>query len=255
MRLAMVAHWLRAAYSDPERRRTCLRFAVGIALMQCGWIARVFLPGSWGNISFLVLVVAELLVPIWAERAAGTTWHPGHIAERYGLFTLIVLGESVLSATEAIQTAFDLGGSRGHLLGLSAAGLVIVFGMWWLYFDRPGHEVLTTPSSGFVFGYGHFLIFAAVAAVGAGIAVNVNVSEHVGDMSARTAAFAVAVPVGIYLLSLWKLHHRLDQSASRTFAFPIAAVVVLASPFVPAPITVIAVTLAALVTVVTLRPN
>ena len=43
-----------------------------------------------------MLVVAELAVPIWGERAAGTTWHPGHIAERYGLFTLIVLGESVL---------------------------------------------------------------------------------------------------------------------------------------------------------------
>ncbi len=93
-----------------------------------------------------------------------------------------------------------------------------------------------------------------MAAVGAGIAVNVDVSEHAGDMSGRTAAYAVAVPVGIYLLSLWKLHHRLDQSASRTLSFPMAAVVVLVSPFLPAPVTVIAVVLAALVAVVTVRP-
>ena len=127
--------------------------------------------------------------------------------------------------------------------------------MWWLYFDRPGHEVLTTPSAGFVFGYGHYLIFAAVAAVGAGIAVNVDVDEHIGHLSPQGAAFAVAVPVAIYLVSIWKLHHRLDQSASRTLAFPAAAVVVLVSPLVWAPITVIAVTLAALVTIVTVRPN
>ena len=56
---------------------------------------------------FLALVAAELVVPLWAERAAPTSWHPRHIAERYGLFTLIVLGECVLASTLAIQTALD----------------------------------------------------------------------------------------------------------------------------------------------------
>ena len=82
------------------------------------------LPDSLGLAGFLVLVLAELLVPIWAEHAAGTTWHPMHIAERYGLFTLIVLGEAMLASTTAIQTAFDAGGDRVALLGLTAAGLV-----------------------------------------------------------------------------------------------------------------------------------
>jgi hypothetical protein len=62
-----------------------------------------------------VLVVGELLVPLWAERASPTNWHPHHIAERYGLFTLIVLGESVLAATIAIQSALDRArGEAGH---------------------------------------------------------------------------------------------------------------------------------------------
>jgi low temperature requirement protein LtrA len=230
-----------------------MRFAIGIAIVQCGWIARLALPDRFGKASFVVLAVCELLVPIWAEHAERTTWHPGHIAERYGLFTLIVLGESVLSATDAIQTAFDAGGARVGLLMLSAAGLCVVFAMWWLYFDRPGHELLSTASSGFVFGYGHFLIFASVAAVGAGLAVNVDVDQHVAHISARTGAFTVAVPVAIYLMSIWKLHHRLDQGASRTWGIPIAALVILLSPFLPSPITVIAVVLAALVVAVTLR--
>jgi low temperature requirement protein LtrA len=45
-------------------------------------------------VAFGMLVVAELGVLIFAERTSHTTWHPQHIAERYGLFTIIVLGES-----------------------------------------------------------------------------------------------------------------------------------------------------------------
>src|SRR5215217_6941744 len=105
MRLAMVTQWLRAAAGDPPHRRSSLRFAAGITLVQLGWVLRLLLPEGLGMASFLVLVACELVVPIWAERAAPTTWHPRHIAERYGLFTLIVLGECVLSSTLAIQSA------------------------------------------------------------------------------------------------------------------------------------------------------
>ena len=46
MRLAMVAQWLRAAASDPERRTTALRFAGGISVVQVGWVAVLFLPAN-----------------------------------------------------------------------------------------------------------------------------------------------------------------------------------------------------------------
>ena len=39
MRIALVAQWLRAAREDPVRRSVALRFAVGIALVQIGWVA------------------------------------------------------------------------------------------------------------------------------------------------------------------------------------------------------------------------
>lgn len=251
MRLAMVGQWLRAATSDPEHRVTAIRFAVGVTVVQLCWIGRLALPSSLAVASFLVLVVAELLVPVFAERAAGTTWHPTHIAERYGLFTLIVLGESVLSATTAIQNAFDTGGERGHLLALTAAGLVIVFAIWWFYFDQPGEKVLTTPASGFIWGYGHYLIFASAAAVGAAIAVNVDVVDKHAAISARGGAFAVAVPVAVYLVSVWWLHRHPGRHPVAAWSPPLAALLVLAAPLVPAPITVIAVVLAVLVAVTT----
>ena len=53
-----------------------------------------------------------------------TTWHPHHIAERYGLFTIIVLGECVLAATWPCRwwsrsTGWDL-----DLLLVGGGGLV-----------------------------------------------------------------------------------------------------------------------------------
>src|SRR5262249_36180856 len=113
MRVALVSQWLRAAAGDPDGRRCDRRYAVGVTVCQLGWIAFLLVPpGGLRWLGFGVLVVAELLVPIWAERAPGshpTTWHPHHIAERYGLFTLIVLGESVAAATVGVQAALDSG--------------------------------------------------------------------------------------------------------------------------------------------------
>lgn len=64
MRLAMVFQWLRVARSNPARRPAALRFAVGITVVQIGWVARLHLPNAWGVPAFLVLIATELLVPV-----------------------------------------------------------------------------------------------------------------------------------------------------------------------------------------------
>jgi len=77
MRLAMVTQWLRAARADAQRRPCCLRYAAGITVMQIGWVARLALSDEgWALAAFAVLAVAELAVPIWAERAAPTPGTP-----------------------------------------------------------------------------------------------------------------------------------------------------------------------------------
>ncbi|MGH3648493.1 MAG: low temperature requirement protein A, partial [Micromonosporaceae bacterium] len=166
MRLAMVTQWLRVSRSDPDRRTGALRYAGGIATVQLLWLLRLWTPPSWALLTITALVLAELAVPIWAERATPTTWHPHHITERYGLFTIIVLGESILAATMAVQTAIGGGHGDVRLLVLAGTGLVIVFALWWLYFDQPVHHLLRSLPTAIFWGYGHFVVFAAVAAVG-----------------------------------------------------------------------------------------
>ena len=113
MRIGLVVQWLRAGREDPAGRRTALRYAAGITIVQLGWVLRYFLvdtgvlPASFGLPLFLCLVVLELAVPRWAERVRTTNWHPHHIAERYGLFTIIVLGESVLAASRGVEGALE----------------------------------------------------------------------------------------------------------------------------------------------------
>ena len=52
---------------------------------------------------FLLLGAAELGIPVVAERALPEPpFHAEHIEERYGLFTIILLGESVLSAAAGL---------------------------------------------------------------------------------------------------------------------------------------------------------
>ena len=232
MRLALVGQWLRAARSDPPRRVCAHRFAVGVSACQIGWVARLLIPAEWALPAFFTLAVAELLVPVWAERGAPTTWHPRHIAERYGLFTIIVLGESVLAASIAIQSAIQAGDLTAELTAIIVGGLLIVFSMWWLYFDRPAYDLLTSLRRAFLWGYGHFAVFAAAAAVGAGLAVAVDHATRPTEIGTYGAGAAVAVPVAIYLLGLWALHVRLGETPVPGAGLtPIVALLVLLSPW------------------------
>ncbi len=229
MRLAAIAQWLRAAASDPARRTTAHRYALGIGLLQVAWIATLFISGPWIP-GFLTFAALELVVPIWAERATPTTWHPHHITERYGLLTLIVLGESILAGSVAVQSALTSGEALSSLVPLIAGGLLIVFSLWWLYFDRPVHDLLTGLRKAIIWGYGHYAVFASAAAVGAGLAVSVDHATGHAKVGAVGAGAAVALPVAVYLICLWFLHDRPEYRSTRLFG-PVAAVLVLLTPF------------------------
>ncbi|WP_422739924.1 low temperature requirement protein A [Micromonospora sp. WMMD729] len=246
MRLAAVVQWSRAAAGDPAHRAAARRYAVGVTIVQLGWLLRLVLPDGWGMAAFVLLALADLLVPAVAERPGMTPWHPGHIGERYGLFTLIVLGEAVLAISVAIQTGLDAG--EHGLWALAAAGAVIVYALWWLYFDRPVEAPDRLPYS-LIWGYGHYFIFAAIAAVGAGLPVVADHQRHLAHVSATTAAYAVAVPIAVFLLTVWVLHVRRQQHGAVVVAYPVVAGVALLVPLGPAPVTVLALLLVALVAV------
>jgi low temperature requirement protein LtrA len=214
MRIGLVAQWLRAALEDAGGRRTALRYAAGISILQVGWLTRLVLaetgvlPEASLTPVFVVLAALELAVPRWAERTRPTGWHPHHIAERYGLFAVILLGESVLAASTGMDAALESGaGVTGSLVTIAAAGLILLFALWWLYFLEPAGEGLARRRQwSFVWGYGHYGIFAALAAIGAGLEVAVEHTGHHLDVSVIGVGYAVAIPVCVFLVLLWAVH-------------------------------------------------
>ncbi|ULR51288.1 low temperature requirement protein A [Streptomyces deccanensis] len=251
MRLSMTAQWLRAARTATDAERvTALRYAKGVALCQIGWLGLLVLPEPARPWLFLVMALAELSVPLYAEKGFQTSWHPHHIAERYGLFTIIVLGETILAATVAVKSAADENDALAELLPISVGGLLIVFSAWWIYFSVPIHGHLRSSKESFLWGYGHYLIFASAAAIGAGLEVAVEETVHKAHISTLAASSAVTLPTALYLISVWALHARhYKVGTAQQTVLPLAALAVVACTFlghwaVPAAGVVTAVTVA-----------
>ncbi len=121
MRVALSAQWLRAARcAPPPERAMALKYAGGVLVCQVGWLGLLLLPEGGRGWLFLVMVVLELSVPVLAERRHRSSWHPHHIAERYGLLTIIVLGETIAAATVAVKSGIDENDALGELLPIAA---------------------------------------------------------------------------------------------------------------------------------------
>ncbi|MFE9427659.1 low temperature requirement protein A [Kitasatospora sp. NPDC006697] len=229
MRLAQVTQWLRAARGERgEARRMARSYALGIALVQAGWVVLLFLPKAAVNWCLPIGALAELAVPALAERRVRSPWHPHHIAERYGLFTLIVLGETVSAATIAVQSAVDEHEAVHELIPIAVGGLLVCFAAWWIYFATPIHQHLRGNRQAFLWGYGHYLVFGSAAAIGAGLEVAVEHAVGKAHLSAAASAASVTVPTALYLATVWLLHSRHSKTGAAQWVLPGTAVLVLA---------------------------
>lgn len=224
MRLPLIAQWLRAALDDKEHRAFALRYVYGIIGAQSLWLIALAFPmpvriGVW-----VLALTADLLTPVWATRVAPVrAFHAGHIAERYGLFTLIVLGETILAVSIGARDVIAAGSLDLVTITLCAAALITAFAIWWLYFDTLGREALERHRrAAFIWGYGHALLYASIAAIGAGVQAQVE------NPSAPGAGWFTAVPTALVLLSLAWLQQSANVKARSALLLSVLAAAVLA---------------------------
>jgi low temperature requirement protein LtrA len=235
MRVGMVVLWLRAARGDPARRTTALTYALGIALVQVYWAGLLWVDSSSSvrlTLLFALGAAFEIAVPALAERSGRTPWHRHHIIERYGLLNIIVLGETLLAGSLALRAVtgehFQIA-----LVRVALSSIVIVFSMWWLYFSKEEHLQSQDLGRSLTWGYGHVLIFAAGAAVGAGFAVVVDIVSGHAQVLLKVGNYAVAVPVALYLLGLWFVRDRFYFDGAARHVLPAFAALVLLVPLQP----------------------
>jgi low temperature requirement protein LtrA len=263
MRVAFASQWLRVGIEHPESRAMAFRYAAGVSILQLGWLVRLLFPQA-AVPTTLVLIVLELLLPMIVERWGAMSWHPHHIAERFGLFVIIVLGESVLAASNGLQTAMGNGAVGIPLVVVALSAVVLMFSLWWLYFlQNSGDGLAKERRLAYVWGYGHYGIFASLAALGAGLEVAVSSAGHPLAVSQSGIGFTIAIPVAVYLVLLWRLNAPLlDTPVIRPVVVGPAALVILVAPEfatligLPALVAVIAITSALAVAVtIAMRPK
>lgn len=210
MRIAMVGQWLRAAGQDPLRRKACLTYAAWITAAQIGWIASIFVltsvPVTFAIVLSLTLV--EVAGPFIAEtRLGGTPWHAHHIAERYGLFAIIALGEGVVGTVASLSAVVDEQGWSVEAVFVGIAGIGLTFGMWWTYFVFPPAEILEARRErSFWFGYLQIVVFAAIVATGAGLHAAAYYIEHHSELGSVATVLSVVIPVGVYIATIYLLY-------------------------------------------------
>jgi low temperature requirement protein LtrA len=216
MRVSLVLLWWQVTRHDPERTPSARKYMLTIGVAQIGWVALALagLPIVTTFVLYGVLLAIELVGPFMAERRVGTPWHAGHIAERYGLLVIITLGEVILGTVAALNAVVhgEAGWTSDAVL-LIVAGIGLTFGSWWMYFAVPWAAPLERHRErAFRFGYGHLLIFGALAAMGAGLHVAALALEGKAEIGDTGIVLSVAIPYAVYVAVFYALYSLLFRT-------------------------------------------
>ena len=181
-----------AADARPLLNLYLTAFAFGASL----WLLSVFVPEPARYVLWGVALVIELSAP-WVGRRqiAKAPIHASHLVERFGLFTLIVLGESVISVA---QGAADVDWTAATVAA-AMAGFLVVVCLWWLYFDRLDDGAIRSVLRGLVWNYAHLPLLAGLVSVAVG--TEFAIREAATGQLERATTLALGGGTAVYLLS------------------------------------------------------
>jgi low temperature requirement protein LtrA len=175
LKALMVALYARAgrAEDDPDARVFCAVCVVAYATSLVLWAASLAVDAPVRQALWALGLAIEIGTPaVGPSVFARMRVHLHHIPERFGLFTIIVIGETV------VVSALGVDEWRTASALVASAGLALVCALWWLYFDRQ-EEIHLRPTirPNLVFIYGHIPLLAALNAAAVGVEFAV---EHAG---------------------------------------------------------------------------
>lgn len=170
-RAITIGAWLRGGWHNPQMRPLTNRYAVGYSLSVALWVISIFVPAParfmlWGAGLTIDHLTPVLTVQI-QQRMPSLSM--SRLPERLGLFTIIVLGESVIGVANGIAGLDGLSAGAG---ATGALGLALACALWWVYFDQVGdhHQRVGRHRSlwGIAWVYLHFPLLLGLTAIGAG---------------------------------------------------------------------------------------
>ncbi len=206
LRIVLIAGYLRAWRHLPDARSTIRPYVLGHAAGAAVWLASIAVPEPWRYVLWGVGVAVDLIGPTMAARRPDAVpLHMEHLPERFGLFIILVLGESVAAEVTGIH---DAGWTPG-VLTTAAMAFVVGAALWWSYFDlvggaakrrllEEGHDHTRQGVHDF-YVYAHLPVALSLAALAVGLehAVLHGSDDH---LSAGTRG-VLGVGIAGYLLS------------------------------------------------------
>ncbi len=197
LRSFMLALYARAWFAVPEARPLIRFYGTGYGLGVAIWLASLAFETPYRYVLWGIAQVLELSLPPLSTRLhQRIPTSASHLPERWALFTLIVLGESV------VAVAIATGDANWHFESATAAvlGFAAVAGIWWLYFDRQASVLRGSTMSVVVYSYAHIPLLIGLAAMSAGLRLLI---ERAGDDHLGTGASAALLGgAALYLVSL-----------------------------------------------------
>lgn len=133
-----------APHDDPSLRRNYQRILAWKVTAAIFWLAGGLTAAPGREVLWLVALVIEYAAPVHGfriprlGRSATTDWNisGAHLAERFQLFVMIALGESILLIGETVgrrdPTPATIGAFTVAFAGTGA--------LWWIYFDRSAED-------------------------------------------------------------------------------------------------------------------
>jgi low temperature requirement protein LtrA len=227
-----------ALYADASRQGNAswsaiAGFAVTVVIGMALLIVGSFFHGGTRVVLWAAAVAIDYAGPAWLtrERLRGLQHVAvAHFAERYGLFVIICLGESIV--------AIGLGAAAGHphlgaqLITAVTLALLITIGMWWTYFDRYAataeerlrehDDPVLAAADGY--SYLHLLIVAGIITFAVGARVLVR---HFGVSIPDAPRLALCGGVALYLVGHVGFRWRLSGEVEREKLALAAALLVL----------------------------
>jgi low temperature requirement protein LtrA len=132
MRLILVAQYLRATVQS-SARALVVNHATGLGAAAVLWLLSSFADPPARYALWTLAVAIELRTALYAEQSMlDAPPHANHLPERFGLFTLILLGEAIVAIMKGIQAQ-----PEWSLAAASTAlsGVAFVAAVWWTYFE------------------------------------------------------------------------------------------------------------------------
>jgi low temperature requirement protein LtrA len=171
IRIVLVVQYLRARRL-PETRELTTRYALGFGAAAVVWIASAFLDAPARYWVWAAALAIDFLTP-WLAARHSMRFPPDatHFPERFGLFTIILLGEFITTVMHGIESQEYWSAPAATTAFVSMAFAFVV--RWW-YFDvaraaDERHIRSKRQAARFqVWQYAHLPMFLGIAVAGVG---------------------------------------------------------------------------------------